>query len=548
MIEADVVVVGSGAGGAPVALTLARAGASVVVLERGPRYGREQFLHDEVRIARRSFFVPSVDTDPHVLVEDGGAPERTSDGWVASCVGGGTVHMSGFFYRFHPVDFRLRDLLGEVGGAEVANWPISYDELAPYYERVERELGVSGPTREGPFAPPRAADYPLPALQTHPVGALLDAAASRLGLTTLHTPRAIVSRPYGGRQGCVYCQLCGSFGCETGAKSSTLATLLPAAEATGRCWVIAAARALEIRVDADGRARGVVYRGPEGEDEVRARAVVVACSAVESARLLLLSQSPRHPHGLGNDEGQIGRHLCFSTLSKAHGSFRYDKDATRAELLREPSPFVGRSILDFYAPKEGPVRKAGALNFLFPSGGPIAQAELAAQKQQGLVWGPELNARLRHFFREQRQVDCETFGEYLPTPGTHVTLDPEVRDAAGLPVARITIARHAHDRQVSSYLAERAALVLREAGADEVWTSQLGGRTMHLPMGCLRMGEDRRHSAVDAAGRVHGVPNVFVSDGSVFASSGGVPPTFTILANALRVGEGIAAALGRRDL
>jgi choline dehydrogenase-like flavoprotein len=306
-----------------------------------------------------------------------------------------------------------------------------------------------------------------------------------------------------------------------------------------------------IEVDAAGRARGVVYRDAAGADEeVRARVVVVACSCIESARLLLLSESSGFPHGLGNNGGQIGQNLVFSTLSKAHGAFTFAKDAARAETLRDHAPFLGRSLLDYYVPKVAPVQKAGALNFLFPSGGPIQQAEGVAMRNASgrMLWGAELKRALETYWHEQKQLDCETFGEYLPTPGTHVALDPEVKDGFGLPVARVSIDRHSHDHDVSRYLADRASELMSEAGADSVWQSNLGGRTMHLPMGACRMGADPRASATDRHGRLHEVPNVFVTDGAAFASSGGVPPTFTILANAFRIGAHIRDALSRRDL
>ncbi len=175
------VIVGSGAGGASVALKLARAGLDVVVLERGPRYGRDAFLHDEIRIARRDFFVPGLEHDPHVVEADGAPPERTRDGWTAVCVGGGTVHMSGFFYRFHPEDFRVGSFLGPMAEARHVDWPLSYEALEPYYEEVERELGVSGPASLGPFAPARRSALPLPALAEHPLAALIDGAAQKLG-------------------------------------------------------------------------------------------------------------------------------------------------------------------------------------------------------------------------------------------------------------------------------------------------------------------------------------------------------------------------------
>lgn len=546
MNETDVVVIGSGAGGSPVAYRLAQAGVRVLLLERGPRYTRQQFVHDEVRIARRNFFVPGADTDPHVVVAKGREPERTNEGWISSCVGGGTVHMSGFFYRFHPVDFRMRSQLGNVPGAEVADWPITYEALAPYYDEVEALIGVSGPPTEGPFAPTRAKPYPLPQLATHPLAGWLDKAAQKLGVTAFETPRAIVSRPYQGRAGCVYCQLCGSFGCEVGAKSSTLETLIPMAEATGKCTVLAEARVL--RVESDRGGTRVIYTKDGQQEQVQARAVVVACSAIESARLLLLSTSAQHPNGLGNNDGQVGKHLMFSTLSKAHGT--YEVGRHDAAIMRDPSPFLGRSVLDYYLPQgEAAVQKGGALNFLFPSGGPIFQSEMVAVESgaDAVVFGRALSKKLHSYWHDERQVDCETFGEYLPTPGTHVTLDPEVVDQAGVPAARITIDRHPHDIAVSRYLGHKAITLLEAAGAQNVHTSNLGGRTMHLPMGGLRMGKSAKNSAVDADCKLFGTKNVFVSDGSVFASSGGVPPTMTILANALRVADSIVNSLRRRD-
>ncbi len=549
--EVDIVVVGSGAGGAPVAWTLAKAGASVLLLDRGPRYTRADFVHDEVRVARRDFFVPSADQDPHVVVVKGRPPERTNEGWVGRCVGGATIHMSGFFYRFAPDDFRVRTLLGGIKGATHADWPVSYEEMAPFFDMVDTEVGVSGPPDEGAHAAPRSRPYPMPAVDVHPASALIDAAAKKLGVHAFATPRAVLSRDYRERQRCTYCHLCGGFGCEVTAKGSTMTALIPAAEATGNCSVIGDAMIHQIVVDDSGRARGVIYRSAGGIDrEIKTRVVVVACSAIESVRLLLMSQSGKFPHGVANNGGQVGRNVMFSTLSKAHGSFRFDKDPARAEMLKDHAPFLGRSVLDYYLARDrnAKVQKGGALNFLFASGGPIFQSEMLAVGSGGLVWGKELKASLADYWLEQKQFDCETFGEYLPNAGTRVELDPEVEDSRGWPVARILIDRHPHDFAVSDYLADKAAALLDEAGADKVWRSNPGGRTMHLPMGGCRMGDDPDSSVVDKNCQTHEVKGLFVSDGSVFPSSGGVPPTYTLLANAFRVGAGIRDALARKDL
>src|SRR6478672_6786369 len=169
--EVDVCIVGSGAGGAPMALTLAKAGLKVVVLEKGSHYQREDFVHDEILNSRRNFFMPLPWDEPH-LFKSGDADkfQRSNEAWTANCVGGGTVHMSGYFYRMKPVDFRLRTELGKVEGANVVDWPISYQELAPFYDLAEEELGVSGNAVPHPFAEPRKKNYPLPPLLSHPIG------------------------------------------------------------------------------------------------------------------------------------------------------------------------------------------------------------------------------------------------------------------------------------------------------------------------------------------------------------------------------------------
>jgi choline dehydrogenase-like flavoprotein len=304
----DVVVVGSGAGGAPVAYELVNAGFKVVVLEKGRRYRDEDFDHDEIRMVRRSFFVPTVSDDPHTM-RTGGDPKatRTTAGWISCVVGGGTVHMAGYFHRLHPVDFRLASALGGVKWSTVTDWPITYADLEPFYARAEREVGVSGVWRAHPYEEPRSSDYPLPPLTEHGFARQIDLACAKLGYHPFPTPRAIVSRPYGGRLPCMFCALCASYGCEIGAKSSTLASLIPAAEATGRCDVRPQSMATEIPVDREGRATGVVYRTKAGESAFQAaRCVVVACSAIESARLLLLSRSAPFPKGLANGSGLVG--------------------------------------------------------------------------------------------------------------------------------------------------------------------------------------------------------------------------------------------------
>src|SRR5262245_60928751 len=218
----DAVVVGSGAGGGAAAYALTQAGFRVCLLEKGPHYRSEDFFHDELAVCRRDYFVPSPLDEPHTIVRSGQtAAERTTDGWIACCVGGGTVHMSGYSFRLHREDLRLRSLYGEVPGADAADWPIAYEDLEPHYDEVERLIGVSGDHASNPREP-RRGPFPLAPLLAHPASALVEAGARKLGLSAFPTPRAILSADYNGRPACRYCGFCAGYGCEVAAKSSSL--------------------------------------------------------------------------------------------------------------------------------------------------------------------------------------------------------------------------------------------------------------------------------------------------------------------------------------
>ena len=551
MDAADAVVIGSGAGGGPVALELARAGVKVVVLEKGRALRNEELVHDEIRMCRRNFFIPYPKDEPHVLrYGESGAPVRSNEAWTSNVVGGGTVHMSAYFMRLKPVDFRLRSSLGKVEGSTLADWPISYDQLEPYYARAEQELGVSGRWKAHPFEEPRSADYPLPPLAEHPFAQKIDEAAARLGLHPFPTPRGILSRDYKGRSACNYCALCGSFGCEMGAKASTSVSLLPEAVATGRCEVRPRAMATEIQLDAKGRVSGVAYLDETGATRVQpARCAIVACSAVETARLLLMSRSARFPNGLANGSGLVGKNLVFSGLGKAHGIFKTRGNKER-EWMNDTAPFVQRSLQDSYwltKAKNG-VRKAGTLLFAFYHPNPINTAERVAGSGPGRLWGARLKEKLRDEAAGARCLDFETFAEYLPTRGTYVDLDPAVRDRFGLPAARITIGRHPLDHAATALLMDQGLSVLHALGADSTQITVQSGETKILQAGTCRFGTDPAASVLDANCRAHEVDNLYASDGSPFPTSGGAPTTLTILANAFRVGAKIAARFKAGEL
>lgn len=542
----DICIIGSGAGGAPMALELGRAGFKVVVLEKGAHYHPKDFVHDEILNSRRNFFMPLPWEEPHLWRKSSTERyQRSNSAWTANCVGGGTVHMSGFFYRLKPMDFRLRSTLGNVKGANLADWPISYEEFAPFYDKAEAELGVSGEFRPHPFAEPRSGPYPLPPLDVHPIANEIDRVCQEMKWHSLSTARGIISKPYKGRSACVYCALCGSYGCEMGAKSGTNANLIPAALATGNVELRPKSMARTIEVDKDGRAKSVVYLDADGvEQEQPAKLVVVSCTSVESARLLLNSTSSRFPKGLANGNGLVGQNLMFSSFGEAHATFRLSKQKASRPWLADPAPFVNRSLQDFYLmPDERfGFRKGGTLGFMWTHPNPIfAAVGLAGTGKDG-VFGKALKDKMRAY-RDSRILQFEVYGEFLATPGTYVTVEPGAKDKYGIPVAAITVDRHPMDFAATKFLVERGEEVLARLDPDEVKRVGIAGETTILQHGTCRFGNDPATSVLDKDCRAHEVPNLYVVDGSFMPSAGSVPSTLTIAANSFRVASNLIRKL-----
>ncbi|AKU92122.1 GMC family oxidoreductase [Vulgatibacter incomptus] len=548
----DVCIVGSGAGGGTLAYWLAKAGARVVVLEKGPHLTLADFArHDEIAVTRGGLFVPPPTLEPHLVQDAPGEKWRvTDDGWIANCVGGGTVHMSGYFLRLHPDDLRQRSVYGRPEGSSVEDWPISYEELEPWYELAERLIGVSGDGARNPFEPPRSAPYPMPPLPDHPLALHLDAAAARLGWHPYNTPRAVLSQLYDGRPPCNFCGHCGSFGCWNGSKSSVLATFIPKALATGRCTIVPRAMATEVVAGSDGKVRGVRWLDERGElHEQRARVVVVSCSTIESSRLLLNSRSKRFPDGLANGNGQVGRNLCFSANASVLAELHEDGGGKGIPgLLEGRTMWLGRSVQDFYRLEGGPVPKAGTLRFDLVPPNPIANAQMASMSADLPLWGRALKAEMDRRFHHSRTLAAEIFAEFVPVPESRVETDSDVRDRHGLPVAKIAVRHHANNGLATGFLADRAEDLFREMGCDRVWTRSRLGITWVLQHGALRFGSDPARSVLDRNCRSHEVPNLYVVDGGFMPTSGSVPSTLTIQANALRVAEHLADAFRRREL
>ncbi|MGB0712956.1 MAG: GMC family oxidoreductase [Gammaproteobacteria bacterium] len=558
MSDYDVCIVGSGAGGAPVAYSLTEAGHRVLVLEKGPWWTETDFYKDELAASRRGAYKTDKRQEPHVVEDEDGrggwsrvsSAESGWDFWNGNCVGGSSNFMSGFFHRLRPEDFRLRSEFGPIDGANVADWPIAYDDLEPWYSRVEELIGVSGEARAHQHAAPRSVpDFPQAPTIEHAASSLIDGACERLGWHPERVSRAILSRPNGDRRACEYSGYCGSYGCSSGAKGSARAGFIDQAVATGHCTVRPLAHVKRLVSGADGRVQAAEFVDESGTvQKVSARVFVVACQAIESSRLLLNSPGPRHPDGLGNRHGQVGRNLVFSAGGAGSGYLTFKKfDANTVQRLKQMGPFVNRALTDWYFIDDRDFSanraKGGLVEFLLGHPNPTVRATSAMREDGRLLWGRPLKRKLEGWFGDDRRLDFEVFNDWLPTDDCFVGIDHGTRDRFGMPAARVRIGYHPHDVRVGAYLAERGERLLREIGCDFVSSSVSGAPPPNLMAGGCRFGTDPRHSVLDPDCRVHDCDNLYVTDASFMPTGGSVPYTWTIYANALRVAERIGARL-----
>lgn len=557
MKDYDVCIIGSGAGGGPVALTLAEAGYSVLVLEKGPWFTEKDFFKDELACCRRTVYTPNLKDEQHVLEEYNGqnddgsykwraeaSSDSGSDFWNGNCVGGSSNFMSGYFYRLKPKDFHLRSEFGEIKGANVVDWPIDYAAMEPYYTKAESVVGISGKIIPHPHQEPRSTtDFPYPPTAEHAVSGLIDKACRELNMHPLPTPRAILSKPKDDRRSCEYSGFCGSYGCSSGAKGSSRAALLNDAIKTGNCKIQPHAKVYRLSSDQTGRVSSADYYDKDGNTQsIRAKIFVVACQAIETSRLLLASAGPKHPNGLANNSGQVGKNLLFSAGGSGTGEFTYKQfDTQLAEAMKQRGPFVNRGLQDWYFindKKFGSPAKGGVIDFLFRHPNAISKANGEKWDDNGkLMWGQPLKKKLKTVFAETKYLRFEVFNDWLPTDDCFVSLDNSVKDKWGSPVAKIRLGYHDHDLKVGRYLAEKSEQVLKQMNASNIRSSVSGAPPPNLVAGGCRFGNDPVTSVLNADCQAHDADNLYVTDGSFMPTGGSVPYTWTIYANAFRVAD-----------
>ncbi|MFA6192275.1 MAG: GMC family oxidoreductase [Sulfurimonas sp.] len=541
----DVCIIGSGAGGSPVAYELSHAGFSVIVLEKGKNYKEEDFNKDELAVCRRDFFTPNLTDEQHVInlrAEDGEisrhvGSENDWSFWNGSMVGGSSNLMSGYFHRMKPNDFKLRSVYGAIKGANVADWCISYEELEPYYEKAERIIGVSGEVAKHKFLEPRSTpNFPYAKLEESGVTKWFDAACGKLNYESIPTPRAILPQAKEGRNGCSYSNFCGSYGCATGAKGSARAALLQKCDAK----IVTEAFVYKLESDAKKITKAHYYDENLTSHAVEAKIFVLAAQAIESSRLLLNSKNRYFPRGMANNSNQVGKNLIFSAGGSGSGRFNFENlSQEQQKELMQTGVFFNRSLQQWYEyEEENKKRKGGTIDFLFEHQNIIPRVKREFyDDEENIIWGEALANKIHKRLTTSRVLSFEVFNDWLPTDDCFVSADDEVKDKFHMPVGVINLSGHKHDLEVGEYLAKMAVEVLKEMGAEEIHSSISSSPPPNLVAGGCRFGANPQTSVLDKNCKAHELENLYVTDASFMPTGGSVPYTWTIYANSFRVAE-----------
>ncbi|GAA1638870.1 GMC family oxidoreductase [Georgenia ruanii] len=509
--DAAVVVVGSGAGGGTIAYELTKAGVPVVLLEAGPHLTNEDYVNDEwAAFNQMAWLDPRTTTGTWRIARD--FPNLPA--WIVKAVGGTTTHWSGATPRFHAHEFKTRSMYGRIDGASLLDWPFGLEDLAPYYDAAEIKIGTTH----------RHGRPPLPANNNYKVFA---AGAEKVGYTFYATgPYGTNAEPYDGRPASIQDGF--NFqGDKSRAKWSILVSELPKALKTDLLDLRPQSQAVQITHDDKGRVDAVLYLDKDGNlHRQAARVVCLAGNAIETPRLLLMSASPLFPDGLANSSGMVGKNYMRHTTGSVYAAYdkpvRMWRGETMAGLIADESR---------HDPDRG---FAGGYYMETLSLGPAFMASFADPG----TWGPGFTARLDAL---ERTAGLWIVGEDMPQESNRVTLNTTVTDQHGLPVPNVHFDDHPNDVAMREHGYRQAEELYRAVGAVDVWRTPPYPSTHN--MGTARMSQHPADGVVDAFGRAHDVPNLFVSDGSVFTTGAAANPTLTIVALATRQAEHIVDQL-----
>ena len=552
--ETDVVIVGLGAAGGVAALPLAQAGLDVVGLEAGTWLTRKDFAPDELRNNYRGWPQAVQKANQEIPTSRPNASSPTGPRGnihpMQNGVGGTTLHYWAQSWRLNPWDFTVvSETKRRYGasripkGSTVEDWPFGYDELEPYYDRIEYEIGVSGQAGNvngtidpsgNRFEGARKRGYPMPPLRWTAYLEKMAGSAKSLGWHPFPGPAAINSRSYQNRSACMYHGFCNRGGCHVDAKNSTMVTTIPRAQATGRFKVVTRAHVTTFEVDAAGKLTGVNYVTDGVEYVQPAKVVLLASYTYENVRLLLLSKSKAFPNGLSNNHGQVGRHY-FSHHQGAPVTALFPFDLNSWYGLPAQGVAVDNFADDNFD-HSGLDFIGGGNLWVYSDRRPIGAAGMGTF---GLA--PAWGASWKKFIRDNADRSNTAYIQKttLPYEDNYLDLDPGVKDALGFPVCRITAEFKENERRIAGFTQDKMEQWYREAGAIAVQRGPFGGAmgvATHA-YGGTRMGDNADTNVVDRWGFSHEVPNLGVLGGSVMGTSGAHNPTLTVQALAWRTAE-----------
>ena len=549
----DVVVVGLGAAGGVAVLPLCRAGMKVAALEAGSWMKPGDFKADEIHNNVRRMVttgtkvwdeIPTFRTSPDQRARQGAVPT------MMNAVGGTSIHYYANSWRFHPWDFKVRsETLKRYGagaipkGSTVEDWPLSYDELEPFYDKIENEIGVSGKAGNlkgkidpvgNVFEGTRSREYPMPPLRDTDFTDMMAAAARKAGFHPHRSPAAINSQPRDGRSPCAYHGYCDTGGCHVQAKNSTAITTIPAAQKTKNLTIFERAHVTRIVTDDNGKTTGVLYRRDSQEFFQPAKVVLLSSYTYENVRLLLLSKSKAFPNGLVNNHGQVGKHYIghwagreVTALFPFDLNIWYGANAQGVVVNDWAEDNFDHAGLGFIG---------GASLTVNHELHPIASSTLPTFGK-----APQWGSKWKSFVHENasRWVGAYAQCNSLPYENTWLDLDPEVKDPLGDPVCRITAGPKENEPRASAHAAQKAAEWFRAAGAIEVTIvpNNDGPNLSTHAVGGTRMGEKPESSVVNPWGFAHESPNLGILGGSVLGTHGARNPTLTIQALSWRTAE-----------